>query len=344
MQNVVLAWTLSILFLFVGCDNWITNPDSNDNSPDEILFIRQDGAVSEICAVEPDGSHLRTLVSHDGAGQMTREGFINAVWSPDKSRIAVVGGPNESLDLFPIWIMDTTGVFMTRVTQAGRLPIWASNTQLYYSQPTGYFSQAYDIYRYDTVTKEHTLVYSPFPLDSIRGMNFGGRDMLSEEIMLGGFVEYTIDTNGKMHVENRGIGTLNMQTKTISKLKTQPPEIKLYIISGVSPDNSKVLYRASYDTSTIWAPRNLFYFDISAPEDAHQITHFSGFNIYMNLSFVWGPDNRHVAFSNPHPMTTGKLGWDPYWDVFTVDIYTGTIDTVTFWAQDSIASLVTDWR
>ena len=318
---------VSILMFLISCDRFGTDPVKA--TPEEILFIRYSGWVSELCTIHPDGSNFQVLASHDGTGQFSREGYADAAWSPDKSYIALNGGPNEFLEVIPIWLVSPDGVFLDMLTWGGTHPVWYDANTLYYIQAKNSVAMPTDLYCIDILTKETDLIY---PSNTYCGW--------------GNFLDQThwiaLDTwilPGSQG-NNSDIVLFNLQSGATEYL-TETPEIVELPGALISPDKSKLLYVAMYDTSL--APRNLYWFDME-DKIPNQLTHYTGCNPYQNSHFVWGPNSDKVAFSNPNPMNTGMSGFNSILDIFIIDIFTGEIDTLTHFAADSITNLVVDWK
>jgi len=119
---------LSIIIVLSSCDGILTSPSPGVGVSDErILFIKRDYTVSSVCSIKPDGTDLRTIASHDAAGEYVPQGYGNAQWSPDKSHILINGGPRESREVFPLWLMDNQGNLLYRITWYGTSEHWSAD-------------------------------------------------------------------------------------------------------------------------------------------------------------------------------------------------------------------------
>ena len=58
------------------------------------------------------------------------------------------------------------------------------------------------------------------------------------------------------------------------------------------------------------------------------------------LFLAWSPDGKRLACSR----SDQSEGYNPYDDIFFIDIQSGVIDKLTITAQDSITSYVMDWK
>jgi len=102
MLRIIIVLFCSLLL--INCErnpvNGDNNDDSNTQNEERILFIRNvKKKLSQICTMKPDGSHIKVISQTEV--NLHNIGYIQARWSPDKSKVVVVGGPESAPDIFP---------------------------------------------------------------------------------------------------------------------------------------------------------------------------------------------------------------------------------------------------
>jgi len=331
MQNITHFSILIALMLIAGCHDFITKPKSNDNSSNDILFIRQDGPMSEICTISPDGTNLRIITSHDMKGEDVPQGYLFAYWSPDKSRLAVVGGPRDNREYYPIWLMDMHGNLLRRLTWAGWTTVWLDQNTLLFQRRRGYFSEIYDIYSVNIHTGADTLLYSAG--DST---HLFIDDKFNDEWMLGNRrISYT-DSSGKLSTTPGNIVKVNITTGEIDNLTRNSanefgaqlsPDGRHLVFVGYSKDG--VTYR--------YGIGNIYLLDLVSGERT-QLTHNTQSLQSLYISVHWGPKGEYIVFPS---YTSAYPG---YYDIYTLNVNTGAVDTVTHSAKDSVSNFVMEWR
>lgn len=331
MQNVVLAWTLCILFLFVGCNNQSTNPNNENAASNEILFIRSKGTLSEICTISPDGANFQIIASHDAKDEYIPQGYLFTYWSPDKSRLAVVGGPRENREYFPIWLMDMQGNLIRRLTWAGWTTVWFDRNTLLFQRRRGYFSEIYDIYAVNIHTSADTLLYSAN--DSTHLLI---SDKINNEWMLGNRrISYT-DSTGTLNTTPGNIVKVNISTGEIRNITRN---ISNEFGARLSPNGEQIVFiRYSRDSTTYrYGIGNIYLLDLSNGE-AKQLTHNTQSLKSLYIFVRWGLKGEYIVFSSYPSVYPG------YYDIFTLNVSTEAIDTVTHSAKDSVSNMVMEWR
>lgn len=134
---------LLILFVFVLASGCSKNPASSDdlNNSGRIMFIRNSREFSQICTIRPDGTDMRVIANYDYNGEFVWEGYIYSRWSPDKSRIVVEGGPRDSREWYPLWMMNMSGSLLYKLIWNGSRPVWSPNGgKIVYVRRRGFFS------------------------------------------------------------------------------------------------------------------------------------------------------------------------------------------------------------
>jgi len=324
---------LTIVFLFSLCTK---NPvDTGDGEDEErILFIRSSREFCEICTMKPDGSGIKVIAHHNYSDDIYYpQGYMFARWSPDKSKIVVQGGPGSTLEYCPLWLMDMGGNLMYRLTWNGHMPIWTSDgKEVIYTRRRGYFSETYDIYKININSlKEDTILFAE---TGEPGTNSGYIYRLLDIIP---------DDNTKLILNEYYTyrDTTDKQTKDDDELLIYDVlhNIKQYLTDNdleegwakISPDGNFIAYSMSKNSY------NNLYLMTSNGDSIRQLTS-STRDVY--LFFTWSPDGRKIACS----ISDQSKGYNPYRDIFIIDVQSGIVDTLTNTAQDSVYNNVMDWN
>ena len=113
-KNLIYA---TILFILLNnCSKSPTEPEPL--SPGTILFIHGNVEVNEICTMKPDGSEIKIIATAPPRIFLP----VNYSWarlSPDGNTLIVQGGIRESLEYDPLYIMDTEGNILYKLTWNG---------------------------------------------------------------------------------------------------------------------------------------------------------------------------------------------------------------------------------
>jgi len=321
MKKIMDFTLICLAFLIISCGK---NPVDNDNlkPPDEerILFIRNvKNKIGQICTMKPDGSDLE-IISEAEFGYYNI-GYIEAQWSPDKSKIVVVGGPGSHKDIFPLWLMDMEGNFYQKLANNGMDPVWLNENKIIYHKPRGYsIATCQDIFLIDIQKNIELRVYEQTDSLSIRIFDYSTTDKcciayLSDKSLS---IESIIS---KFQIENISNYTILYDGDTYRgvKPKLSPDEEKIIFAQGIYRKND--LYSLELETKTI----------VNITNDPGE---------YRSLS--WSPDANKIAFSKRNSSLEGEFEHTD--DIFVMDLATNQITNLTAAYSDSISSHVMDWK
>jgi Tol biopolymer transport system component len=316
----------SVAFLLFSCKNSLTDPQE---WPVEgrILFIKSSDDKSEICSIKPDGTNLQTIASHNTAGEYLPEVYFEAQWSPDKSYIAIVGGPAESLEYFPIWLMDNQGNLLYRLTWNGYSPHWSSDgSEILFARSRDYFSFLSDYYIVNVNTLSEKQVVKA---DSFVWVNADwsadGNYILTSEMYL------WINEDGKL--DNSDLEVVLIQISNKERQLLTDTDV---MDSGGrwSPDESKIAYISGRYT---WGYQ-IKLMNSDGTGKTTLVDTLAGYN-----TIHWSPRGDKIAF-NKHDKLEGYCKYTKGSDLFVLDINSGAIKQLTDFTADSINVYVQDWK
>ncbi len=318
----------SIALLFYSCENNSLDPNGPPGPTEErILFIKYDDTVSEICSIKPDGADIQTIASHDMAGEYIYEGYFEASWSPNKSLIAIKGGPRESLEFNPLWLMDNEGNLIKRLTSNGAAPHWSSDgNEILFSRATYPTSVISDYYIINVHTLSERIVLGADPSYWWGGIDWSadGQYILTDE-------EYpSVNEEGEGYYTDREI--IQLQLNGGDKIHLTDNDIQ---DGGAqwSPDESKIVYiSGNYTTGT---QIKLMNSDGSGNE-----TLVDSLALYNTV--CWSPDGAKIAYNKSE--MEGYAKYEEGSDIYVLNIDSGTVKQLTNYADESIIVYVQDWK
>lgn len=330
--------TLFIIVLLLGSCN--KNPTGTGNNEDEerILFIRNSREFSEICTMKPDGSDKRIINRHNHENGLYHEGYLFARWSPDKSKIVVQGGPGSTLEYQPLWLMDMEGNLLYKLIWNGYMPIWTSDGEnVLYTRRRGYFSETYDIYmtNINSLQEDIVLVAEVGEPGSNSGYMYQLLDIFpydNSKLLLKETYTYR-DTSGMQHDNDAEIIVYDYLINQKTYYTNNDLEEGW---ARVSPDESTIVYLIR-NVETIRYSNNLYLMTIDG-DSIRQLTSESNTDAYLFLA--WSPSSEKIACSK----SDQSNGYNPYDDIFIIDIQSGAFVRVTNTVQDSITNYVVDWK
>ena len=307
-----------LAFFIINCEkNPIDNDNSNPPYEERILFIRNvKNELSQICTMKPDGSDLE-IISETEYGYYNI-GYIDARWSPDKSKIVIVGGPESSKDIFALWLMDMDGDFIRKLANNGIWSVWQNNSKIFYNKPRTFVGSTADIYLIDIEKDDEILIF-----EQNDTLSFSFTDInKTGEIAIGYFWSISLNSLlAKFPIEDINNFTILSYEDTYLgvKPKLSPDEKKIIFAQGIYRNND--LYSLELETSTI-----------------ANITNDPG--EYRSIS--WSPDGKKIAFSKENSSLEGEF--KSTCDIFIIDLPTNQITNLTAALSDSISSHVMDWK
>lgn len=296
------------------------NPVNNEEEDGErILFIRSSREFSEICTMKPDGSDLKVIAHHDYNEEYIRQGYYYAQWSPDKSKIAVEGGPKHTLEYCPIWIMDNDGNLLYKLTWNGGRAIWLPDGEkIIFSRRKGYFSSIDDLYIINSNGQnERVLVEtenrSRFSTDCSKD---GNKILITET-----YVYY--DSSGKLYCDSPEIAFLDILTKEIEYLTQN--EVQDYLPRW-SLDENKILF-----VSGLYKKADIFVLDLK-DKTIKNITEAP--DSYQDP--IWDPDDSKIIYSKPID--------DFSQDIYLLNLGNMKSKNLTVSCNDSVSNFAVDWK
>jgi len=321
---IVLAF--SVILMLYSCEGLLTDP-LRGPSDERILFIKFDDTITEICSIRPDGNDPYTITRHNTAGEYIRQGYHHAQWSPDKRRIAIVGGPRESHEVYPIWLMDNQGNLIYRLTWNGHSPNWSSNgNEILFSRRRDYFSLLVDYY----IVNVHSL----YERQVIKADSFSwsGSDWSTDgNYVLTHEQYYWIDEEGKQRNSDQEVVLLKMSTK--DKLQLTDTDA-MDFGAQLSPDDSKIVYISGKYGSG-------YQIKLMNADGSDKSTLVDTLAAYNTIR--WSPDGDKIAY-NKRDKLDGYVNYAEGSDIFVIDVNSGEIKQLTNFAADSIIVYVQDWK
>jgi Tol biopolymer transport system component len=318
---------LSISFLIFSCEDSIVDPKEVPTG-EHILFIKKDRTIIEICYIKPDGSDLQVIANHDVAGEFVHQGYQEAKWSPNKSQIVISGGPNESLESNPLWLMDNEGNLLKQLTTNGGSPTWRSDgDEILFVRPMHPTSVIIDYYTINVRTLNERLVLSAdsFFWWSEADWSSDGQYILTNE-------EYPyINEEGEGDYTDREIVQIRLSNG--EKIQLTDNDVQ---DGGArwSPDESQIVYASGSYVSG-------HQVKLINSDGTGEITILDTLASYG--SFAWSPIGDKIAFTKRKKLE-GWINYEEGSDIFVYDMISGEVEQLTNFAVDSIHVYVQDWK
>ena len=337
MSRIAFITFLTLGLVLTACDEDPVSSNDIDNDG-RIMFIRNSQEFSQICTIKPDGTDLRIIASHDFSDEYVPQNYLYARWSPDKSRIVVEGGPRESIEYYPLWMMDMNGSLLHRLIWFGSRPVWSPDgKKIIYARRRGYFSLIRDLYQIDASGGDEELLleaetgyrrgYTYYAYD--RFPNDGGEILLSEKYVY-------IDSTGRLNVSDTELLAYDPDSRG-KRYLTDNKVINGY--GRISPDGTRIIY-TSY-LPELYPPYLSDLLLMSAEGDSiRSLT--DGRQPASYFLGAWSPDGQMFAISDIR--ATGYPQEEKGADIYLVDLATSTWDTLTFGRGKGITNRVMDWK
>ena len=306
-----------ILFAAVSCSNPVNN-NFRPASEERILFIRYLDGPNQICTIKPDGTDL--IVISQITPDLSNSVYIDARWSPDKSKIVVVGGPEGTKDIWPVWLMDMNGNLVQKLSNNGNHPIWKNNNEIYYYKRRNFFASNSNLYLFNIKEKNETNV----------DRQVGNFAIFLTDIDLTGDI-------GTGYLEN---DSLSYEPSTI--IVTFPIEnwsnydiavdYQIYppVEPRISPNGESLFFVKGF-----YENNNIFLLNLISKNET---------NLSNNLSqyehVIWSPDSRQIAYD----VTVRRRFAGSVADIFIIDVLTGGTVNITNTASQGHSNRVMDWK
>ena len=305
MKHIIKFITMAILLILIfSCTKNTVNSVDNHDQGERILFIRNKQKISEICTMRPDGTDIR-VISHFKSDDYIKQCYSEAKWSPDKSKILVVGGPETAMEWAPIWIMDNDGNFLYKLTWNGGNAIWSPDGEkIIFSRRKGYFSLINDLYIIDSNGQNERILIetedrSRFSTDWTED----GNEILITEIY------YYLNSSGKLDCDQSEIAIINITTMGIEYITQN--NVQDYLPEW-SPDESKIVYVSGNHYSKC----DIYIMDLATRVKTN-ITQDPAYYQYP----IWSPGGDSIVYT--------KRSDDSCDDIFVLNLITGEIKQLT---------------
>ncbi|KPK96113.1 hypothetical protein AMJ80_01870 [bacterium SM23_31] len=324
-----------VLLGFIGFNFCTKNPAENKNDDfnddevmeNKILVLSKYKDYDQIYALEPDGSFYRSISLYYGDTSSDRYYWV--AWAPDRKKIAVSGGPDTYNDMVPLWLMDMRGNLVRKLTYYGEKPVWTKDSKkIFFTKP--FYGQA--IYSVNVDGTDEKLFYYKY-----QGTIFKVNDIsISGEYILGSESIMFINDEGKHDATDNEIikyNTVNEERVylTDNELQDRWPRF--------SPDEKLIAFERLDKSGSYEDKLYNIYVISSDGTNERRITNEPPGNSIG--SFSWSPDGKKIAFSKSDE-SSGY--YNPYYDIFTVDVETGELLQITDTAKDSVDNRVIDWE
>lgn len=326
--NLIITLVLIIILLF-SCEKNPASYQTNDCT-DKILFIRNSANFNEICTMKPDGSGIKVIARNQSGNSV--ENYQWARWSPDKKNLVVQGGPGSTLEYQPLWLMDLEGNLLLKLTWNGWNPLWRNNNEIIFTRLRGYFSLMADVYSITVDGKNENIIYRE--ADST---GFSPSDIYKDgKYLLGAAAFFFKDSLGRMNMTDNEIVKVNIYTKEINYLTNNTVHDTR---ATLNPDETIIAYTSMNFTEDSTGIHNIY---LMTPEGefVKQLTDEIIPNTSSFLNLVWSPGGKQLAYSEADQ----SGGYNPYTDIFIIDIQTKSVKKLTNTAKDEISSNVMDWK
>lgn len=270
--------------------------------------------------MKPDGSDIKRLTKDSYS-------YFEASWSPDLSLIAASGMPPlqgpQRLEWFEIYILDSLGTFLDRLTWNGRNPIWSPDGKQIAFERQGPIGNYAGIYIIDADgTNERKINIDPYTIIHIWDWSKDGEKVLT---MVEEYVE------GSSRAESYELYEMDLNGNLVQQI-TNTRDLREYDARW-SPDDTKITF------STIGLYRDIYIIN-SDGTDSYTILPPGQKKIG---GFRWSPDGSRIAFE-----WYGESGrFEKYREWTNVHVIStdGTeLTQITFDDSTDIVNVVADWR
>ena len=321
-----------ILFAAVSC----TNPVGSQISLDEesILFIRSSNDFRELAAMRPDGTLIKVILRYDDNSKYFPDRIDAARWSPDKSRIVLEGGPTESREYTPLWIIDNNGKFIRKLTRNGFKPVWSNDgKKIFFMRRRGFFSLISDVYSVNSDGTGEELVYMAGDSISfhLTDVSDTGKYLLGYESFFY-FLENGVFAQSDFEIVRINLLSGEKAFFTDNELADTAPRL--------SNDGIKIAYyHREFEGNLSFERITNIYVMNSEGNNPQQITYQASFNVSLPY-ITWSP---HADFLGYHK-SDQKNHYNEFSDIFIVEISSGMVNQLTNTAKNNIINTIMDWK
>jgi len=310
-----IAKIIILISLVISCEKNSIDISNESNCNDEdILFIRNDrNKLSEICTIEPDDTDY-DVISHFEITYPNR-GYMDAKCSPGKSNIVIVGGPESSSDVFPLWLINMNTGYHQKISNCGLQPLWMSDNEILYHKPRSYsISTILDIYIVDIKNMNEYISF--IQLNEFNTII----SYIDNYTTIGFLYDKLLDSTKYDIIVESQVGYWNNY-----KILYEGGAYRS-VPSKLSPDRNKI-----YFVKGIYRRNDIYSFDLYTQSLVNLTNQPSEYR-----SFSLSPDGKYLAFS--------KEIQSSFCDIFIMDLETLSYKNITNSGYDSVSSIVMDWR
>ena len=281
--------------LFILLNNCSKSPTEPEPAPiNIILFIYGNDEVNEVCTMKPDGSEINIIATAPPLIYLPTY-YSWARLSPDGKTLVVQGGIRESHEYDPLYIMDTEGNILYKLTWNGHRPFWTSDGEhIIFTRRRGYFSVIWDVYKINIHSRAEERIMEA----EIRSVGPGSfyhyqladihphfdSKLLLDEVLL------WEDSTGKRHDDDPELLFYDTDTQTKTYLTNNE---KWEGPARISPDGTQIAYGISHSVRAhVHYQIHLMTIDGDSLDRVTTESEVTGHHYY-----TWSPDGNYLAYT-----------------------------------------------
>jgi Tol biopolymer transport system component len=331
-----MIYAIVLIILLINCSKSPTEPDPL--STNTILFIHGNVEVNEICTMKPDGSEINIIATAPPRTYLP----TNYPWarlSPDGNTLIVQGGIRESLEYDPLYIMDTEGNILYKLTWNGDRPYWMSDGEhIIYTRRRGYFSQTYDVYKINIHSRTEEMImeseYEPAGPNSFYNYRIVDVHPLMDSKLLLNEILVWEDSTGKEHDDDTELIFYDTDTQTKTYLTNNE---KWEGPARISPNGNQIAYGISHSVRAhVHYQIHMMTIDGDSLGRVTTESEVTGHHYY-----TWSPDGNYLAYTKADQ---SDKSYNEYNDIYIMNIHTREEKQITFSGSESDIYRVMEWR
>jgi len=329
MRQVIYFVLIFIALFGSSCEkNPINNGNPKASNEERILFIKRiKRELRQICTMKPDGSDINII--YETEISYTNQGIIYTKLSPDKSKILFEGGPSQSLELTPIWILDAIeGEILYQLTWDGGNSLWSPDGKyIIFARLTNYGSLINALYRIKSDGSNEELFYQQ---DSLSVWPW---DWSSDgEKLLVGTIRWYVNSDNKLSSGPVNTGIFDMKTKSIQFIFHNGMSISW---ANWTANQNEIIYVYGSKTQKY----DIYLLNLG-DSTVTNLTNPIDLGDFHNITL--SPSNEKIAFSKKNSSLNSEFEYTM--DIFVLDINSKLTTQLTNIALDSISCEVMDWK